>query len=124
MRKLSIATCGLAIALTTFGGGLFAGAYAPEVTMSIRTPDGQTREVTARESATATITLKDGREFGFRPTMGDDKGTRITVTIFNMGTATTGLSELGTVETGVSKPAMESKTSPAFRISITKVNPD
>ncbi|HWE51597.1 MAG TPA: hypothetical protein VG273_17525 [Bryobacteraceae bacterium] len=101
--------------------GLYAGAYAPQVTMSIRLPDGQTRELTARESGMVTVAIKDGREFGFRPTMQDDKGTHISVTIFNMGTATTALSELGEVETGVGKPAVESKTSPAFRIAVRKV---
>jgi hypothetical protein len=53
--------------------------------------------------------------------MQDDKGTPITVTILSMGTATAPVSEVGEVETGMSKPAVEAKTSPAFRISITRV---
>jgi hypothetical protein len=118
MRKPIITACYLAIALVVPCYRLSAGAYAPQVTMSVRLPGGQTRELVAPESGLATVKLKDGREFGFRPTMQDDKGTRVTVTIFNMSPAT---SEAGEVETGVSKPAVESKTSPAFRIAITKV---
>ena len=36
-------------------------------------PDGQTKELTAPESGVATLTLKDGTEFGFRPTIQDDR---------------------------------------------------
>lgn len=97
---------------------LGAVGYAPPVTMSIRMPDGQTKELTAPESGLVTYKLKDGTEYGFRPTMEDDKGTRVTVTIFKINPPD---SELGEVETGVGKPATASKTSPVFRITVTKV---
>ncbi|PYQ84397.1 MAG: hypothetical protein DMG02_31350 [Acidobacteria bacterium] len=50
-----------------------AEMHAPIVTMSITLPDGQTKELTAPESGVATLTLKDGTEFGFRPTIQDDR---------------------------------------------------
>ena len=50
-----------------------AQTYAPIVTMSITLPDGQTQALTAPESGLATLTLKDGTEFGFRPTIQDDR---------------------------------------------------
>ncbi len=57
-----------------------AQTYAPIVTMSITLPDGQTRELTAPESGLAALTLKDGTEFGFRPTIQDDRPwSRVTV---------------------------------------------
>ena len=45
-----------------------AQAYAPIVTMVVTMPDGRTQEVTAAESGLATLTLRDGTEYGFRPT--------------------------------------------------------
>jgi hypothetical protein len=94
-----------------------AAAYAPAVTMSIKTPDGFTEELAAHESGLATLKLKNGTEYSFRPTMQDDKGNRITVTIFDSAST-----ELGEVEVGAAKPAVQSKTSPAFTIRITKVD--
>jgi hypothetical protein len=48
-----------------------AQAYAPVVTMSVTLPDGRTQEVSAAESGLATVNLKDGTEYGFRPTIQD-----------------------------------------------------
>ena len=74
--------------------------------------------MTAPESGLVTATLKDRREFGFRPNMQDDRGNRVTVTIFRIGSPD---EIVGEVETGVGKPAVESKSSTAFRIAVTKV---
>jgi hypothetical protein len=120
MRKLFTTMYWLALALVLPVDRLSAAAYAPPVTMSIKTPDGHTQEVTAPESGLATLKLKDGREFGFRPTMQDDKGNRVSVTVFEM---TDRNIELGTVETGLAKPEMKSKTTPVFGIRVTKVEP-
>jgi hypothetical protein len=50
-------------------------------------PDGRIQEVTAAESGLATVTLKDGAEVGFRPTIQDSsQWNRIVVTIFRMPT--------------------------------------
>src|SRR5688572_16657650 len=48
-----------------------AQTYAPVVTMSVTLPDGRTRELTAPESGLATVSLKDGTEYGFQPTIQD-----------------------------------------------------
>ena len=95
-------------------------AYAPEVTMTITAPDGQTQDLTVLESSLGVFKLKTGTEYGFRPTMLDDKGSRVIVTIFDMNLSPV---ELGRVEAGVAKPAAPSKTTPAFTIRVTKVNP-
>jgi hypothetical protein len=56
--------------------------------MSVTTPDGRTHELTAAESGLATLTLKDGTEYGFRPTIQDSSPwNRIVVTIFRSATA-------------------------------------
>jgi hypothetical protein len=53
------------------------------VTMSVTTPDGRTQEPTAPESSVARLTLKDGTEYEFRPTIQDSSPwNRIVVTIF------------------------------------------
>jgi hypothetical protein len=86
--------------------------------MEIRTPDGQNHALSAPESGLATLTL-EGQEYGFRPTMWDDKGTRVTVTIFRLGSAE---AELGAVQLRAGKPAVNAKTSPDFRISLGKAS--
>jgi hypothetical protein len=48
-----------------------AQAYAPIVIMVVTMPDGRMQELTAAESGLATLTLKDGTEYGFRPTIQD-----------------------------------------------------
>lgn len=44
--------------------------HAPVVTMSIALSGHPTQELSAPESGLARITLKDGSEYGFRPTIG------------------------------------------------------
>ena len=69
------------VAVLLAGAMAAAQAQAPIVTMSITTPDGRTHELTAAESGLATLTLKDGTEYGFRPTIQDSSPwNRIVVT--------------------------------------------
>ncbi len=112
MRSIFIACCLCATS--------WAQAYAPIVTMNVRTPDGQVNELSAHESGLATLTVK-GQQYAFRPTMYDDKGNDVLVTIFKMGSPD---SQVGAVETGRGKPAVDSKTTPDFKISIGKVVPN
>jgi hypothetical protein len=114
-KVLSIVFC-CALMLCT-GFRLAAEAYAPMVTMTVQLPDGQTKELSAHESGLATVTV-NGQEFGFRPTMMDDAGKNVVVTIFKLGTNE---EELGEVETGQGKRPVESKTKPAFKVSISRV---
>ena len=100
-----------------------AQASAPIVNMSIALPDGQTKELTAPESGLATLTLKDGTEFGFRPTIQDSKPwTRVIVTIFETPTSSHASRELGAVELQTGRPAVSTKTAPAFKVAVTKVS--
>ncbi len=96
-----------------------AQAYAPLVSMVVTLPDGQTKDLSAHESGLAEVSLKDGTEYAFRPTMMDDKGSTTVVTIFKMTPST---EELGTVEVKLGAPAVASKTSPVFKIAVTRVN--
>jgi len=99
-----------------------AQTYAPIVTMSVTLPDGQTKELTARESGLATVTLKDGGEFGFRPTIQDDRPwSKVTIAVFRMPTATQATERLGEVDVKTGAAAVPSKTTPAFTIAVTKV---
>jgi hypothetical protein len=99
-----------------------AEAYAPVVAMTVTLPDGQARQVTAPESGLATVALADGAEFGFRPTIQDDRPwNRVVVTIFRMPTASRATEELGEVEVRTGAGAIQSRTSPAFKIAVTKV---
>ena len=96
-------------------------AYQPVVIMNVTLPDGQTKELSAPESGLATTTLKDGREFGFRPTLQDDKPwTRIVVTIFRMGSPN---EQLGEIEVKTGGGAVQSKTTPAFKVAVPRVTP-
>src|SRR5687768_11875413 len=97
---------------------LFAQAYAPIVSMAVTLPDGQTKDLSAPESGLAEVTLKDGIEYAFRPTMMDDKGATTIVTIFKM---TPSVQELGTVEVKLGASAVTSKTTPAFKIAVPRV---
>jgi hypothetical protein len=101
-----------------------AQAYAPVVTMSVTLPDGRTQEVSAAESGLATVNLKDGTEYGFRPTIQDSAPwNRIIVTIFRTATTNAPTQILGEVEVKRGGPAVESKTTPAFKVAVPKVSP-
>jgi hypothetical protein len=103
------------------GALLAAQAFAPVVTMSITLPDGQIQHLTAAESGLATLTLKNGSTWGFRPTILDSRPwTKVTVTIFKMGPAE---SEAGEVQLTTGGAGITSKTTPEFKVAITKVEP-
>jgi len=100
-----------------------AQAYAPIVTMVVTTPDGRIQELTAPESGLATLTLKDGTEYGFRPTIQDSAPwNRIVVTIFRSATNSAPATVLGEIELRRGGPTMDSKTNPSFKVSVSKVS--
>ena len=100
-----------------------AQAYAPVVTMSVTLPDGRTQELTAPESGLATVSLKDGTEYGFRPTIQDSTPwNRIVVTIFRTATTNAPTQILGEVELKRGGPAVDSKTNPSFKVAVPKVS--
>ena len=92
-----------------------AQTYSPLVTMSVTAPDGQTQELTARDSATAVLKLKDGTEYQFRPTVIDEPFSKVTIAIFKDS------SPLGEVQVVKGKPAVDSKTTPAFKSAIKSI---
>jgi hypothetical protein len=119
---------GKGVLLAFFVGlmGMLAAAqsYAPVVTMSVTLPDGRTQEVTAAESGLATVNLKDGTEYGFRPTIQDSSPwNRIVVTIFKTATTNAPTQILGEVEIKRGGPAVDSKTNPSFKVAVPKVSP-
>jgi hypothetical protein len=100
-----------------------AQAHAPIVTMSVTTPDGRTHELTAAESGLATLTLKDGTEYGFRPTIQDSSPwDRIVVAIFRSARASAPTAVLGEIELRMGGPAVDSRTNPSFKVSVRKVS--
>jgi hypothetical protein len=101
-----------------------AQAFAPLVTIQVTLPDGRTEEVTAPESGLARVTAKDGTEFGFRPTILDSKPwNRVVVAIFRTPTAAAPSQLLGEIEVKTGSAPVESRTSPAFKIAVSKVSP-
>ena len=106
--------------------GMLAGAQssAPVVTMSVTLPDGRAQELTAPESGLVTVSLKDGTEYGFRPTIQDSMPwNRIVVTIFRMATANSPTQTLGEVEIKRGGPTVESRTNPSFKLAVPNVSP-
>jgi hypothetical protein len=106
--------------------GMWAGAQssAPVVTMSVTLPDGRSQELTAPESGLATVSLKDGTEYGFRPTIQDSAPwNRIVVTIFRTATANAPTQILGEIELKRGGAAVDSKTNPSFKVAVPKVSP-
>jgi hypothetical protein len=104
--------------------GMLAAAqsHAPVVTMSVTLPDGRTQELTAAESGLATVSLKDGTEYGFRPTIQDSTPWNwIVVTIFRTATTNAPTQILGEVEVKRGGPAVDSKTNPSFKVAVPKV---
>lgn len=97
---------------------------APVVTISVTMPDGRTQELTASESGLATLQLKDGTEFAFRPTIQDSSPwNRIVVTIFRTATTSAPATVLGEIELMRGGAAVQSKTNPSFNVSVPKVSP-
>jgi hypothetical protein len=105
--------------------GMLAGAQssAPVVTMSVTLPDGRTQELTAPESGLATVSLKDGTEYAFRPTIQDSAPwNRIVVTIFRTATTNAPTQILGEIELKRGGAAVDSKTNPSFKVAVPKVS--
>ncbi len=101
-----------------------AQSYAPVVTMNVTLPDGRTQQVIAAESGLATLQLKDGTEYGFRPTIQDSSPwNRIIVTIFRTATTNAPTQIVGEVEVKRGGPAVDSKTNPSFKVAVPKVSP-
>jgi len=96
-----------------------ATSPSPGVSLSITLPDGQTRQLSTHESGLATVAV-GGREYGFRPTMHDDLGTRMTITIFDLGGKTEPVREIGTLDVKGGAAPVASKTTPAFKVQATK----
>jgi len=116
---------GVLLALLIVLTGMLAAAQSsPVVTMSVTLPDGRTQEVTAAESGLATVSLQDGTEYGFRPTIQDGMPwNRIVVTIFRTATTSAPTQILAEVEVERGGPAVDSKTSPSFKVAVPKVSP-
>ncbi len=91
----------------------------PAVSMRVAEPSGAKHDLTTHESGLATLGV-NGRQYGFRPTMHDDAGARITVTIFDMGEGAEPVRELAAVDVSGGGPAVASKSSPAFRVEAWK----
>lgn len=101
-----------------------AQSSAPVVTMSVRLPDGRTQEVTAAESGLATVSLEDGTEYGFRPTIQDSMPwNRIVVTIFRTATSSAPTQILGEVHVTRGGAPVDSRTTPSFKVAVPKVSP-
>jgi len=119
MRKQREGGVAFALVVAMLSAVAAAQAYAPIVTM----PDGRTRELTAAESGLATLTLNDGTEDGFRPTIQDNAPwNRIVVTIFRSATTSAPTAVLGEIEVRRGCPAMGSKTNPSFKMSVPKMS--
>jgi hypothetical protein len=122
MKTAIALSIGLGVVL---GGASMAGAqtYAPLVNMKVTGPDGQTQDVSARESNVATFMLKDGTAYELRPTIEDEPFSRVTVAIFKAATATEATSVVGEVQVAKGAAAVDSKTKPAFKIAVTNIEP-
>ena len=112
LMNLSAAVIFTMLALTP----VYSQTYAPAVTMAVTTPDGQTQELIARESSTATLKLRDGSEYLLRPTVLDEPFSKVTIAIFRSDST-----PLGEVQVVKGKPAVDSKTTPAFKIAVKSI---
>ena len=90
--------------------------YAPMVTMSVTAPDGQSQEISARDSSVAVLKLKDGTEYQLRPTVIDEPFTKATIAIFKSDST-----PLGEVQVAKGAAAVTTKTTPSFKIAITSI---
>jgi hypothetical protein len=102
---------------------LAAQTYSPLVAMKVTAPDGQTTDLTARDSAVATLTLKDGTVYEVRPTVHDEPFSKVTVTIFKAATSTEATSVIGEAQVTRGGPAVEVKGKPAFKVAVVKIDP-
>jgi hypothetical protein len=111
----------LAFAVSAEGQTPAVPAEGPTVAMTVTTPDGRTQELSTHESGLATLEVS-GHKYGFRPTMYDDEGKKMTITIFDMGGAGQPIHQLAAVDvTGGSAP-VSSQSTPAFKVKAAKSN--
>jgi hypothetical protein len=101
---------------------LSAQTYAPLVTMRVTLPDGTTQDIAARESSVATLTLKDGSVYEFRPTIHDEPFSKVTVSIFKAATSTESTTSVGAVEATKGRPAVDAKSTPNFKVAIVNID--
>jgi hypothetical protein len=94
----------------------YSQTYAPTVTLTVTTPDGQSQDVVAKESNVGTLKLKDGSEYQFRPTVMDEPFSKVTVAIFKADST-----PIGEVQGTKGAAAVTSKTTPAFKIAIKSI---
>jgi len=123
MRRVSIFTALLGALFVCVSAAVVRGQSPlnPTVAMSVTLPDGKTQELNAPEGGVATVKVGD-REYGFRPTMFDEQGAHIAVTVFEMGSSTEPTKELGTVDLKGGGSAVASKTTPAFKVTAHKAS--
>ncbi len=122
-QKLIRATLLAALSVLLVTPVLYAAPdpYSPTVTISVTPPDGKTQTLDVRESDSGTLKV-GSTEYKFRPTLVDAKPwTQVVVTIFKGATAQGTDQVLGQVEVKTGSPAVASKTSPVFKIAVTKV---
>lgn len=100
---------------------LSAQPYSPLVKMRVTAPDGTTHEIAARDSSVATVTLKNGIAYEFRPTIHDEPWSKVTVSIFKAATSTETTTLTGEVEAIKGGPAVESKSSPKFKVAVVSI---
>jgi hypothetical protein len=122
MRRTTVAVTTLAVltALLMTSVTLGAQAYRPTVAMSVTLPNGQAQDLSVPESGTQTVTV-GGHEYGFRPTMMDDLGERIVITVFDMGSATEAVKVLGEADAKAGGPVVTFKTTPVFKVKVVRV---
>jgi hypothetical protein len=106
----------LALALSIAATASSAQTYSPTVTISVTAPDGQTQDIAARDSSVATLKTKDGTEYQFRPTVIDEPFSKVTIAIFKADST-----PIGEVQVVKGKPAVDSKTTPAFKVAVKSI---
>jgi hypothetical protein len=89
--------------------------------MRVTTPDGTTQDISARESAVATVTLTDGSVYEFRPTVHDEPFSTVTVSIFRAATSTEPIASVGELQATKGGPTVDAKSKPNFKVAILKI---
>ena len=112
----------LMLSVLAISAATSAQTYSPTVTMSVGTPDGQTTELQARDSAVAVLTLKDGTIYELRPTVHDEPFSKVTVAIFKAPTSTESTTIVGEVQVRKGAAAVDTKTNPNFKIAVTRID--
>jgi hypothetical protein len=114
--------CSIAFAILAVPAVAFPQTYSPWVTLSVTTPDGETIERTARDSSVATITLKDGTTYEFRPTIHDEPFSKVTIAVFKAATATESTVPVGEVVVNKGAKPIALNAKPSFRISVPRID--